>query len=75
MNKKNKRLGNSATKKDLMEAHRIKMEFKKLMNEHNRKQLRPTPNIFANISKNHEHYGDTPTEHEKRKNGVLEKSS
>jgi hypothetical protein len=68
VNKKCKRLGNTATKKELAEAHRIKMEMKILMNEHNRKQLIDNPEwIYANISKHHEHYGDTPKEHEKRK--------
>ena len=60
-----------ATEYDRKEAHRIKMEMKQAKREHRAAQL-PPQHIFANISKNHEFYGDTPIEHEKRK---LEKSS
>lgn len=74
--KKCNRLGNIATKGDLREAHRIKMEMKKLMREHNSTQLLAEKEwIYANLSKEHEFYGDTPAEHEQRKNGTLEKSS
>lgn len=70
MNKKKcKKLGNNATQKELTEAHRVKMEMKILQNEHNSKHVLENPEwIYANISKHHEYYGDTPTQHERRKN-------
>lgn len=65
-----KKLGNHATKRERAEAHRVKMEMKTLVHAHRHKEATTgaQPWIFANISKNHEHYGDTPAEHEKRKN-------
>ena len=69
MNEKNKRLGNQATKRELRDAHRVKMEAKRIINDYNTKAYATREYILANISKNHEHYGDTPSEHERRKNG------
>lgn len=77
MNKKKcKKLGNSATRAELREAHRIKMEMKRIIQEHNHKEaLDYKDYVLANLSKNHEFYGDTPVEHERRKNGTLENNS
>lgn len=70
MDKKTKRLGNGATKRDLIDAHRIKMEMKKILNDHNSKTYATREHIFANLSKNHPHYGDTPRENADRKLGI-----
>lgn len=65
---KTKKLGNSATQRELKEAHCVKMEMKRMMRDHNSKKYANRDHVFANISQNHEHYGDTPREHEARKN-------
>lgn len=73
-----KKLGNAATKRERAEAHRVKMEMKKVLREHRREEAlenRRGDWILANISQNHEYYGDTPSEHEKRKNGIIENNS
>lgn len=76
MAKRCKRLDAFSDKRALKEAHRVKMEMKKLAREHRNSHGRSSPEwISANISKNHEHYGDTPSEHEKRKAGTLENNS
>ena len=67
MDKKCKKLGVGASKVELKEAHRIKMEIKEKMWEHNYGKQGSKEHVFANISKNHEFWGDTPTENEKRK--------
>ena len=54
-----------ASAQEKRDMHRIKMEMKRIL----RAQMQPDvkPHILANISRNHEHYGDTPIEHERRK--------
>ena len=71
MDKKTKRLGNRATKAELRDAHRVKMEMKRILNAHNREDYATKEHIFANLSVNHEYYGDTPSEHSRRKNGEI----
>jgi hypothetical protein len=60
------------TELERKETRRIKMELREAKNILLLAQLPTKPHIFANISKNHEFYGDTPKEHEQRKR---EKSS
>jgi hypothetical protein len=67
-----KQSGSRVTRKMRQEEHRIKMEMKAAKNAMNQGREVFT---FANISVNHEHFGDTPIEHTKRKLGTLEKSS
>lgn len=55
------------TERERKESHRVKMEMKEAKRKRIADSL-PKPFIFANISKNHEFYGDTPTEHAERKN-------
>lgn len=64
-----KKLGNHATKRERAEAHRAKMEIKRIEYETMREDLMtgPQPWVFANLSRDHEFYGDTPREHEERK--------
>ena len=63
MDRKCAKLGNRATKRERLAAHRAKLEMKQRDDF-----VEVHPHVFANISKNHEHYGDTPAEHEQRKN-------
>ena len=71
MDKKCKKLGTRATKKERLEEHRAKMEMKRAFNEHLCEQLANEPRwTLANLSKEHEHYGDTPADHEKRKHNL-----
>jgi hypothetical protein len=71
MDKKTKRLGNRAIKADIRDAHRVKMMAKRIINDHNAKEAGwNKDHTFANLSVNHEHYGDTPQEHEARKNSA-----
>jgi hypothetical protein len=71
MDNKTKRLGNRATKSDLRDAHRVKMEAKQIVNDHNARDAGYNKrHTFANLSVNHEYYGDTPQEHEARKNSA-----
>lgn len=68
------KLGSRATKKERYEAHRAKQQLKQAL----RGNVTPDYDsgwIYANLSKNHEFYGDTPSEHEKRKLGTLENNS
>jgi len=68
MDKKCKKLGNRATKADRADAHRIKMGMKQALREHyGREALDNKEWIYANLSRNHEHFGDTPSENEARK--------
>ena len=61
-----KKLGNMATKAERYEAHRAKMEMKQALNG----DREPTREfVMANLSQHHEHYGDTPQEHARRKAG------
>jgi hypothetical protein len=64
-----KRLGNHSTKAERAEAHRVEMEMRRAKYELAAKELADdTPWVLANLSRDHEHFGDTPSEHEKRKN-------
>jgi len=63
-----KKLSRDATKEEREIAHKVEMAKRKLIREHNNQKYGQGPYILANISKNHEHYGDTPQEHERRKN-------
>ena len=66
-----KRFPKDAKKKEMKEAHRIKMEMKEYM----RKNLKPDEEArpaLANISVHHENFGETPHENEIR---MREKSS
>lgn len=65
-------LPNTATKQEIKDAHKIELAARKILRERYRKML-PKRHIFANLSKNHPFYGDTPSEHERRK--LQEKSS
>lgn len=67
MNKKCKKLGIAASKREQIDAHRVKMEMKKALREHNNERYKSSEYVLANISVNHEFYGDTPAEHEARK--------
>lgn len=67
------KLSNKATVKERAEAHRNKMLAKQASRDLNSRRYADNGYIFANISKNHEHYGDTPVDHEKRK--LSQKSS
>lgn len=68
-----KRPGKGVTKEMLRDAHKVKMEAKKILNAHNRDLYRTNEYIMANLSVNHPNFGDTPQEDEKRKRS--EKSS
>ena len=63
-----KRLDSTATRQERSDAHKVKMLARKLVNNHNTERYKNTDHIFANLGQNHPQYGDTPTEHEKRKN-------
>jgi hypothetical protein len=67
---KTKKLGSHTTKRELFEAHKAKQEIKQAMRAHRDKEFleKPKPWIPANLSKYHPEYGDTPSEHEQRKN-------
>jgi len=69
MSNKCKKLGNHSTKAERAEAHRIELEMREMQRAHNAIHSRDRSFIFANLSKNHPDYGDTPSEHEARKNG------
>lgn len=67
--KKDNKLGSLETKKRRAEEHRQKMDARREMYLFNNKEkYQPDEWIYANLSKNHEFFGDTPTEHEQRKN-------
>lgn len=59
------------TQKERIESHSVKMEMKEALREARARSLGPVF-IFANISKNHKDYGETPNENAKR---MREKSS
>ena len=65
--KKCKKLGSNSTKAQRQDAHRVKMGIKKELRDRRFDQRGPDEYIFANISKHHEHWGDTPQEHYKRR--------
>lgn len=57
------------SKKELQQQHAAKMQIKKERRNQDRDYvMRYREHIFANLSKNHSHYGETPSEHDKRKN-------
>jgi hypothetical protein len=58
-----------STKAERAEEHRIRMEMRRIKNAHNSKELADSPQfVRANLSWDHEHFADTPRDHEKRKN-------
>lgn len=69
------KLPSTATAQERKDAHKVKMEAKRLLNEYNRETYQDGRFILANISQWHEHYGDTPAAHEARKIQIVEKSS
>lgn len=70
-----KRPSAGVNKEMLSDAHKNKMEAKRLLREHYWRQSRRGEYILANLSQHHPDYGDTPQENEARKFEVTEKSS
>ncbi len=66
MNKKTKKLGIAASKKELKDAHRIKMEVKAEMREYNHKRMKDDNFVLANQSVHSEHFGETPAQQAER---------
>ena len=67
--KKCKKLGNRATKAQRAEAHRAELEMREVRRAHDTQFVGARKeHVFANISTKHEHWGETPAEHERRKN-------
>jgi len=55
------------TRQELKDSHKARMAERRRMYRITCATQPTTPHIFANISKHHEFYGDTPSEHEARK--------
>jgi len=67
MDKKTKRLGNRATKRERVQAHQDKMEMKRAINAVNTQYSGTRDYTLANLSRNHPRYGDTPAQDSTRK--------
>ena len=63
-----KRLPVDATREEIAQAHKIELGARAIIRQHNSERHRNTDHIFANLSKNHPNYGETPAEHDRRKN-------
>lgn len=65
MKKTCKKLPAGTPKRILADAHKVKMGAKELVREHYAKQF-SAGHIYANQSKRHENYGETPAQQEAR---------
>lgn len=66
-----RKLGNRASKRDLIEAHRIELEMRRAKYAHLASGL-DKEFIFANLSPKHDEFGETPSEQTRR---MIEKTS
>jgi hypothetical protein len=67
--------GANTSKSHLKDLHKIKMQVKEQLRAQRYAEVDKNPFVFANISKHHEFYGDTPQEHNERKRDLLENIS